>query len=173
MGAINLHRPIVVRRSPAYSSLECRFGAYLIDTILFLFIQSLYLYLFLGDPYNSENTTGFLGTQLHIFISDWDYLGRIFKANFYFIILHWLYYAIMESSALQGTIGKNALGMKVTSLGGNRISFAQASVRYFGRYLSVGILFAGFFIAFFNARHQTLHDLIAGAVVKNKTVNKG
>jgi uncharacterized RDD family membrane protein YckC len=173
MSAINLHRPTVVRRSPAYASLECRFGAYLIDTTLFIFIQSLFLYLILGDPYNSENATGFLGTQFHVFISDWDYLGRMFKANFYFIILHWLYYAGMESSSLKGTIGKNALGLKVTSLGGHRLSFAHASVRYFGKYLSVGVLFAGFFIAFFNARHQTLHDLIAGAEVRNKFVKKG
>lgn len=173
MGVITIHRPIVVRRSPAYSSLECRFGAYLIDTTLFIFIQSLFLYLILGYPFNNESATGFLGTQLHIFISDWDYLGRMFKANFYFIILHWLYYAGLESSSLQATIGKNVLGMKVTSVGGHRLSFAQASVRYFGRYLSVGILFAGFFVAFFNARHQTLHDLIGGAVVKNKMVRKG
>jgi uncharacterized RDD family membrane protein YckC len=173
MGVLNIHRPIVVRRSPAFSSLECRFGAYLIDTILFLFVQTLFLYLVVGYPYATQHVTGFLGTQLHIFFSDWDYLGRIFKTNLYFMVLHWLYYATMESSSLQGTIGKIALGMKVSSIGGHRITFAQASVRYFGKYLSVGILFAGFFVAFFNARHQTLHDIIASAIVKNRTIKKG
>ena len=39
------------------------------------------------------------------------------------IIVGWLYYTILESSKLQATIGKMALGLVVTDLAGNRISF--------------------------------------------------
>src|SRR5882724_2698513 len=42
------------------------------------------------------------------------------------IVSVWLYYALMESSELQATLGKRALGIKVTDLDGNRISFGRA-----------------------------------------------
>ena len=46
----------------------------------------------------------------------------------------WLYEAAMESSSKQATLGKMVLGMKVTDLQGNRISFARATVRHFCKY---------------------------------------
>ena len=42
------------------------------------------------------------------------------------ITLGWLYFALMESSSKQGTLGKMALGIKVTDLSGNAISFGRA-----------------------------------------------
>src|ERR1041385_3402907 len=50
--------------------------------------------------------------------------------------LSWLYFTILDSSSLQGTVGKVALGLKITDLKGNRISFARANIRYFGHFLS-------------------------------------
>jgi uncharacterized RDD family membrane protein YckC len=43
----------------------------------------------------------------------------------------WLYFAVLESSKWQATIGKRAVGIGVTDMGGNRIGFATASFRYF------------------------------------------
>jgi hypothetical protein len=48
------------------------------------------------------------------------------------LLLPWFYYAFMESSRQQATLGKMAIGIKVTDLRGNRISFARASGRDFG-----------------------------------------
>lgn len=76
----------------------------------------------------------------------------------------WPYYAFMESSRWQATLGKRAVGIMVTDLDGTRISFARATGRYFASWLS-GILCIGYIIAAFTERKQTLHDMIAGTLV--------
>ncbi|PYX36331.1 MAG: hypothetical protein DMG75_10935 [Acidobacteria bacterium] len=77
-----------------------------------------------------------------------------------------LYEAVLESSPRQATLGKMALGLKVTDLAGNRISFARASGRHFAKYLSGAIFFIGYIIAGFTDRKQALHDMIAGTLVR-------
>ena len=84
------------------------------------------------------------------------------------IILGWLYFALMESSSKQGTLGKIALGIKVTDLSGNAISFGRATARHFGKLLSTIILLAGYLMVAFTAKKQGLHDMIAGCLVVNK-----
>ncbi|MGM0442437.1 MAG: RDD family protein [Elusimicrobiota bacterium] len=84
------------------------------------------------------------------------------------IILAWLYYAVMESSPTQGTLGKMALGIKVTDLDENRVSFGKASGRYFGKFISTIILFIGFIMVAFTQKKQGLHDIMAGCLVVNK-----
>ena len=49
------------------------------------------------------------------------------------ILWQWLYYAFMESSTRQGTLGKMALGLAVTDLEGRRLTFARASGRFLGK----------------------------------------
>jgi len=83
-------------------------------------------------------------------------------------VVGWLYYALMESSAKGGTLGKMALGIKVTDLSGNRISFGRATGRYFGKIISAVILYIGFIMAGFTQQKQALHDIIAGCLVVNK-----
>ena len=80
-------------------------------------------------------------------------------------LISWLYYALLESSALQATLGKRALGLRVTDLHGQRISFGRATGRYFGKVLSAITLGVGYLMAGFTARKQTLHDLVASCVV--------
>lgn len=80
-------------------------------------------------------------------------------------ISYWLYFALMESSSKQATLGKMAYGIRVTDLEGNRISFGQASTRYFSKFLSVLILFYGFIMILRNDKRQGLHDKIAKTVV--------
>lgn len=77
----------------------------------------------------------------------------------------WIYYALMESSGWQATLGKKVLGLKVTDLAGNRISFARASGRFFGKILSGMLLLVGFMMAGFTERKQALHDILAGCLV--------
>lgn len=80
-------------------------------------------------------------------------------------IVEWLYFAIMESSTHQGTLGKIALGIKVTDIQGNRISFARATGRYFGKILSGLVLMIGFIMAGFTEKKQALHDILADCLV--------
>ena len=78
----------------------------------------------------------------------------------------WLYEAFMESSSYQATLGKMIFGMKVTDLSGNRISFARATGRHFGKFLSAMILCLGYIMVGFTERKQGLHDLLAGTLVR-------
>jgi uncharacterized RDD family membrane protein YckC len=80
-------------------------------------------------------------------------------------VIYWLYYALMESSAQSATLGKMAVGIRVTDLEGARISFGRATGRYFGKFVSAIILMIGFIMAAFTQRKQALHDLMAGTLV--------
>jgi uncharacterized RDD family membrane protein YckC len=77
----------------------------------------------------------------------------------------WLYYALLESSSIQGTLGKLIMGLYVTDEHGKRLSFGRASGRHFGKYLSVLIFGIGFLMAGFTAKKQALHDLLAHTLV--------
>jgi len=84
------------------------------------------------------------------------------------IILGWVYFAVMESSPTQGTLGKMALGIKVTDTEGNKIGFGKASGRHFGKIISAIILLIGFIMVAFTQKKQGLHDMMAGCLVVNK-----
>ena len=71
----------------------------------------------------------------------------------------------MQSSSRQATLGKMALGIKVTSLDGERISFLRATGRYFATILSSLLLMIGYIMAAFTQRKQALHDMIASTLV--------
>jgi uncharacterized RDD family membrane protein YckC len=84
------------------------------------------------------------------------------------MVINWLYFAFCESSSWQGTLGKKALGLQVTDLEGNRISFGRATGRFFGKIISGMILLIGYIMAGFTARKQALHDIMAGCLVIKK-----
>jgi uncharacterized RDD family membrane protein YckC len=81
------------------------------------------------------------------------------------VVGSWLYYALMESSSKQGTLGKLAIGIVVTDLSGNRISFGRATGRYFGKIISGMIMCIGYIMAGFTERKQALHDIMASCLV--------
>ena len=83
------------------------------------------------------------------------------------VVIIWLYFAIQESSEQQATFGKRILGIYVTGKDGSRLSFAQATIRYFSKYLS-SILMIGFIMAAFTKNKQGLHDFIADTLVVNR-----
>jgi uncharacterized RDD family membrane protein YckC len=80
-------------------------------------------------------------------------------------VVGWLYFALMESSAKQATVGKMALGIIVTDLEGGRIRFSRATGRYFAKILSALILGIGFLMVAFTERKQGLHDMVASTLV--------
>ena len=84
------------------------------------------------------------------------------------LFVGWMYFALLESSRLQATPGKLALGIRVTDLAGNRVGFEKATWRYFGKFVSALPLLGGFVMAAFTARRQALHDRMAGCLVVNR-----
>jgi uncharacterized RDD family membrane protein YckC len=92
-------------------------------------------------------------------------LGAILTVAFFALLGSWLYYAILQSSSRQATLGQMALGIRLTDLEGRRVSFARASGRYFATVLT-GLTFGiGYLIMLFTTRKQTLHDLVARTLV--------
>jgi uncharacterized RDD family membrane protein YckC len=103
----------------------------------------------------------------HFFgIDRWD--AKVFTGFAYISILavgSWLYCAFMESSSWRATVGKRLLGLQVMDAEGKRITFGQATVRHFMKFLSLFCLMIGFLMAGWTKRRQALHDIPADCLV--------
>lgn len=75
------------------------------------------------------------------------------------------YYAVMEASRHQASLGKMAMDLKVTDTEGGRLTFSRAVLRNTSKLLSSLLLMVGHVAAAFTKRKQALHDLIADALV--------
>jgi len=82
--------------------------------------------------------------------------------------LWWAYFAILESSPAQGTLGKLAFNLQVTDVNGDPISFRRAFFRHAAKFVSSLLLGIGWLMAAFTPRKQAFHDLIAGTLVVRK-----
>ena len=94
--------------------------------------------------------------------------GALVVGYILYVVGAYGYYAGMESSAYQATVGKIALGIQVTDLNGNRISFLRALGRNLAEILSALILLIGYIMVAFTEKKQGLHDMIAGTLVVKK-----
>jgi uncharacterized RDD family membrane protein YckC len=149
-----------------YGGFWRRFWALVIDSILLWFV---------GLPVRTAlGLTGFA-----IGSSPWsnpDEMATRIAAMMGTVLLAWSfnltlslgYFSLMESSKLQASVGKMALGLKVTDLQGARISVFRAAGRYLATILSTVILFIGFIMIAFTEKKQGLHDMIAGTLVVRK-----
>ncbi len=136
----------------AYAGFWKRFFAYLLDLVIIAVFTSLTA----------------VPVVLLFGLSQADIQSNNYMINLLGFLLGWLYWALMESSTRQATLGKLALGIKVTGLSGARISFGTASLRYFSKIISWVILMIGFLMAAFTQKKQALHDLIAETLVVNR-----
>lgn len=80
----------------------------------------------------------------------------------------WGIFAAFESSKLMATPGKKAMGIIVTDLNGNRVSFGRAFGRNAAKLLSYIIILIGFLMAGLSSKKQGLHDMITGCLVIKK-----
>jgi uncharacterized RDD family membrane protein YckC len=166
----------IARATAAYAGFWLRLIALVIDSIL-LFIPFTVIVSFLAvamglsaavqeiQPGESfEALTALLGS------------GFILGVLLIMIVGSGLYFTILECSPLQGSLGKKILGLYVTDAGGNRISFARASGRFFaGKFVALGVPGLGILyyilsciIAGFTQKKQALHDIIADCLVMRK-----
>jgi uncharacterized RDD family membrane protein YckC len=84
------------------------------------------------------------------------------------LILGASYFGWMHSSTMQASVGKLAVGIKVTRSDGTRISFMRGFGRYFAYILSSLTLGIGLIIAAFTDRKRALHDMICDTLVVDK-----
>ena len=93
-------------------------------------------------------------------------MGFVFLLATASLVLTWLYHALMESSEWQATLGKKALGLVVTDMAGQRVSFGRSTGRHFGKIITNMVpLLIGYIMAGFTAKKQALHDMLAGCLV--------
>lgn len=87
-------------------------------------------------------------------------------ANCVGLVIGCVYYPLLESSERQATWGKRIIGIRVVTLDGGRISFAQGLGRYLAKiFLSGCGCGIGYLLPFFTEKKQALHDLVAGTLV--------
>lgn len=90
----------------------------------------------------------------------------LFLAATVTLLWTWLYHALMESSEWQATVGKRLLGLVVTDMAGQRVSFGRATGRHFAKIVTNMVpAFIGYIMAGFTERKQALHDMLAGCLV--------
>lgn len=131
----------------AYGGFWIRVVAYIIDAILLTIVCGI-----------ADRLLG-----IDIFASDWKHYDPL--ANLISLAIGWLYFALLESSERGATVGKMVMGLRVVTSDGRRLSFMNATGRYFAKILSAIILCIGFIMVAFTDKKRGLHDIIAGTLV--------
>lgn len=88
------------------------------------------------------------------------------------VVILGIYFAWMESSKLQATLGKMALGIIVVNANNDPISFWQATSRYWAKWISNLTCFIGYVMSGFTSKRQALHDIMASTYVADKNIMK-
>lgn len=139
-----------------YADFLPRVGAYLLDGIFIGVIGALLqfgiLILFGVASGGNDAITG-IGSLL----------GSL--ASFVITLVYFVGY---ETSAKQGTWGKQIVGIRVTDLEGRPITAGRATGRFFAKIISGFTCGIGYLLPLFLDKKQTLHDLIAGCLALKK-----
>ena len=171
--AVGIAAPIIAGTMPVaaalpYAGFWARFVAFLVDglilgvpftviVLVLMFMMGGFSLLMRREPVESSEAAAAVAAPI--------VLGLL-ASLFFFVIVEWLYFAGMESSARQATFGKAVMSLRVTNVEGQRISFGHATGRFFAKIISGMVPLAiGYIMAAFTARKQALHDLIAGTLV--------
>jgi len=132
----------------AYGGFWIRVVAYIIDAILVSLVLGVVMSVFGVKYMDFENPENIDPT-----------------ANLLSILVFWLYFALLESSERGATVGKMAMGLRVVTGDGKRLSFLNATGRYFAKILSALIFCIGYIMVGFTERKRGLHDMIANTLV--------
>ncbi|HSK71808.1 MAG TPA: RDD family protein [Pyrinomonadaceae bacterium] len=167
-----------------FASIIQRLIAYAVDALLLFVVIGLLL-------------GGIFGLILYLTVGfEWTPNGFLLWAYVFatLSIPCWLYYAIFESSERQATMGMRLLGLRVTGLNGERISFGRALLRTVVKLIPFEVNHAVMFLpvplmnetnpnfrygfilvnmlmlvylasVVLTSRRQSIHDLIAGTMV--------
>lgn len=149
-----------------------RLGAYLIDTMaisaafyLLVFIFGIIGFASIGGMSGLESIDSGDGPSDALVVG---LVAGYFGMIFLFIIFYYLYFSLFESSKYQASLGKLAVGIIVTDMEGERISFLKALGRNLGKFISGIIIYIGFLMPLWTEKQQTLHDIMASCLVVEK-----
>jgi uncharacterized RDD family membrane protein YckC len=155
----------VVGGEVVYAGFWKRFAAIVIDSFVVGIVGGIVQMLLMGMFFGVG--VGMGGDPASLFAS----AGSIALLALVYLIpigMQAIYFAMFHASGSQATLGKMAVGIKVTDEDGQRISFARGIGRYFATIPSALILFVGYIMAAFTDRKRALHDMIAGTLVVDR-----
>lgn len=89
----------------------------------------------------------------------------VIPSFFFPLFTGWLYFALMQSSNQQATVGQSVMKIRVLDCAGEKVTFGQASGRYFAGLLSAMTMLIGYLMFFWTDKKQTLHDNLADTIV--------
>ena len=175
----------VVSHAPEYAGFFRRFFAWALDNIILIILITFLGIIIFNDTLTGDfinfvvfesfiTNTGIFGIILIIFVGLHDGWFDSFEGikflmfQLFTTMLIWFYFTRFESLPMKATFGKKIMGIIVTDLNGNPISFARANGRYFAKIILSIILLIGFIMAAFTKKKQALHDKIAGTLVVKK-----
>jgi uncharacterized RDD family membrane protein YckC len=170
--------PQTIELKQKYAGFWIRFVAYVLDSFIIGIPATILIFVVLF--YSVGSTVGFEALSDPVFldstyveaeITDQEalsFLVAYLLSIVVSLILTVIYFAGMHASKWQATIGKKALGLLVTDLKGNRITFWRGLGRYFAMIFLSSIFMIGYIITAFTDKKQSLHDLIAGTLVHRK-----
>ena len=153
-------------RPVEYAGFWRRFVAYIIDRLILGITASLIVLATIVPSIvamcNRNWSAAGIPEAILSLILGWIWLGIVL------VIGYILYFALFESSHFQATPGKMILGIIVTDMQGQRVSFLRALGRNVGKILSHLIINIGFIMAGVTAKKQALHDMLADCLVVMK-----
>jgi uncharacterized RDD family membrane protein YckC len=153
-------------RRVEYAGFWRRFVAYIIDRLILGIPTSIMALAFIVPSIATLCNRNWHANDLPIAIASmvagWIWLGLLIFLGYL------LYFAWFESSRLQATPGKMVLGIIVTDMNGNRVTFLRALGRNLGKVISHLILNIGFIMAGITQKKQALHDMLADCLVVMK-----
>lgn len=155
----------------SYAGFWLRFVAFIIDTIIIYVVQAFILvplFAFMGFSFavRSQNMENMSEAEAVGFAT--AMMATVGIASLITTVANLLYGTLMESSKYQGTVGKLALGLRVTDVDGQKLDFTKSLIRNIGKLVSAFILFIGYIMVAFTEKSQGLHDIIANTLVVKK-----
>lgn len=146
------------QQSSPYASFGARVGAWFIDGVVLGCVRLL-MFFALGLFFILVE-----GTEIDRILDEWA--SALILLALYLVA--YPYFALLEASPWQATVGKLAMGIRVEDIDGGRATFIQTSARFFGRIASALILGIGFLCPLFTGRRQALHDIGANTIVTQR-----
>ena len=163
-----------------YATFWERFGAALIDGIILFVVGQMILGAFGINFLEMYQSAAKGGDPVEVFGTNFN------TASILSLVFDCFYFAQQESSDAQATLGKRAVGLIVTDMQGERLSFQHACLRFvikqlfsfvslLSSFLShniVSTLFlmsiVGYLIQPFTPKKQAFHDMVAKTLVYKK-----
>lgn len=152
-----------------YAGFWKRVGAWIIDYLIVLVPVGVIAFS-MGAMGAFEHFMSQVNSGVSTVVAAAEYSRTVRPAAMWSLLVGFIYYAAFECSAWQATPGKLALGLRVTDLQGRRLGPGRSVLRNLVRLanaITALIPFICYLTVAWTARHQGLHDLLAGTLVLN------